>query len=70
VLSTVGLLGSWPAGAEAFALAGPGALRRASGPSLAGVEAALAGTWRAWSQAALAVTRAGACGRPVAAPRG
>lgn len=70
VLSTVSVLGLQPADAEAYALAGPGALRRASGPSLAGVDAALAATWRAWSAAALAVSRAGACGRPAAAPRG
>ena len=55
VLSTVSLLGVRPpSGSEAFALAGPGALRRASGPSLAGVDSVLAATWRAWSAAVLA----------------
>ncbi len=70
VLSTVCLLGLRPADGEAFALAGPGALRRAAGPALAGVDAALAATWRAWSQAAVAVSAADACGRPAAAPSG
>lgn len=64
VLSTVCLLGLRPAGAEAFALAGPGALRRATGPSLAAVDAALAATWAAWSGAA--VSARGACDRPAA----
>jgi urease accessory protein len=68
VLSTICLLGARAAGAEAFALAGPGALRRATGPSLAGVEAALATTWATWAQAAVSAT--GACGRPAAAPSG
>ncbi|MEA2155686.1 MAG: urease accessory protein [Solirubrobacteraceae bacterium] len=67
VLSTVCLLGLRPEGAEAFALAGPGALRRATGPSLAGVEAAIAPTWLAWSARALALSGAAACGRPAAA---
>jgi urease accessory protein len=52
VVATIGLLGARaePAGGV-LALARPGALRRATGPSLAGVEAALADSWRAWSQA-------------------
>jgi urease accessory protein len=70
VLGTVCVLGLRPAESAAFALAGPGALRRASGPSLAGVDAALAATWRAWSQAAPAVSGAGACDRRAAAASG
>ena len=69
VLGMPCLLGARPAAAERHALAGPGALRRASGPSLAGVEAELAAAWRAWSQAALDVSGAGASGRPAAAAR-
>jgi urease accessory protein len=52
VLGSVCLLGLRPQPAAA-GLAGPGALQRASGASLAAVEAALAATWRAWSQQAL-----------------
>jgi urease accessory protein UreH len=64
VLGTACLLGVRPPASAPFELAGPGALRRATGPSLAAVEAALAETWRAWSRA---VSDAGASGRPVAA---
>jgi len=50
VLTTIGLLGARPeTGPGVLALEGPGALARFSGPSLAGVEAALAGLWEAWS---------------------
>jgi urease accessory protein len=52
VLSTACLLGLRPP-PPALALAGPGALHRASGASLAAVDAALAGTWRAWRAGAL-----------------
>jgi hypothetical protein len=38
------------------ALAGPGALRQATGPELPPVEAALAGTWERWSAALSATT--------------
>jgi urease accessory protein len=48
VLGTACLLGLRPA-AAATQLAGPGALTRASGASLAAVDAALARTWREWS---------------------
>jgi urease accessory protein len=48
VLGTSWLLGLRPP-APALELAGPGALTRASGASLAAVDAALARTWRAWS---------------------
>jgi urease accessory protein len=67
VLGTACLLGLRPDGDgdAAFELAGPGALRRAGGPSLAGVEAALAPAWRAWSGAVSG--GAGASGRPAAA---
>jgi urease accessory protein len=52
VVATVGLLGARaaPAGGV-LALARAGALRRATGPSLAGVESALADLWRTWPQA-------------------
>jgi urease accessory protein len=54
VVATITLLGARAetAAGGVLALARPGALRRATGPSLAGVEAALADTWSAWSQAA------------------
>lgn len=52
VLATACLLGLRPP-APALELAGPGALTRAAGASLAAVDAAIAGTWRAWSQRAL-----------------
>jgi urease accessory protein len=48
VLSTACLLGLRPP-PSALELAGPGALTRASAASLAAVEAAIGGTWRAWS---------------------
>jgi urease accessory protein len=48
VLGTACLLGLRPA-APATQLAGPGALTRASGASLAAVDAALVRTWREWS---------------------
>jgi urease accessory protein len=67
VISTACLLGLDAEGAEGFALAGPGALRRATGRSLAAVDAAIAGTWQAWREQALAVSAAGASERPVAA---
>lgn len=35
---------------EVLTLEGPGALRRASGPSLAGVDAAIEELWRAWAR--------------------
>lgn len=68
VLGAVCLLGLRPGGAgdDRFALAGPGALRRASAAALADVDAALAPAWRAWSRA---VSGAGASGRPAAAAR-
>jgi urease accessory protein len=47
VLSTACVLGLRPP-SPALALAGPGGLHRASGVSLAAVDAAIAGTWRAW----------------------
>jgi urease accessory protein len=47
VLSTACVLGLRPP-SPALALAGPGALQRASGASLAAVDAAIAGMWRAW----------------------
>ncbi len=52
ILSTACLLGV-RAGDPATDLAGPGSLTRASGPSLAAVEAATAATWDAWTQRAL-----------------
>jgi urease accessory protein len=54
VLSTICLLGRRPQ-APALELAGPGALMRATGRSLAAVDAEIAGTWRAWSRRALDV---------------
>ena len=57
VLSTACLLGVRPQ-APALELAGPGALARATGASLAAVDAAIAGTWRAWWQRALAMAPA------------
>jgi urease accessory protein len=50
VIGTIALLGARgdDGGGD---LAGPGSLRRASGASAAGVEAALAGTWAAWTRA-------------------
>jgi urease accessory protein len=62
VVSTACLLGMRPDGgspAGACALAGPGALLRATGPSLAVTEAAGAAVWTAWS-APLKRDRAGA----------
>jgi urease accessory protein len=52
VLATACLLGLRPP-EPALALAGPGALTRAAGASLAAVDAAMADTWQAWSQRAL-----------------
>jgi urease accessory protein len=52
VVTTLSLLGVRPQpGAGVLALAGPGALRRASGTSLAGVQAGVDDLWRAWSRA-------------------
>jgi urease accessory protein len=68
VLGTICLLGARPQGGEPYALAGPGALRRATGPSLAVVDRALEATWRAWSAGALSA--AGASAGPAAATRG
>ncbi len=65
VLSSVCLLGRPAPEQPQFALAGPGALRRASGRSLAAVEAELAATWGAWSR--LALSGAAASGHPAAA---
>jgi urease accessory protein len=66
VLATACLLGLRPKASEPWQLAGPGALRRATGSSLAAVDAAIAGTWRAWSRQALGVSDAGVSGRPAA----
>jgi urease accessory protein len=63
VLSTACVLGLRPPASEPFALAGPGALRRATGPSLAAVDAAIAGTWGAWSQQVLAAAQPQPAGR-------
>lgn len=57
VIGTASLLGMRPGEGDglpdgAYALAGPGALLRATGASLAVVEAAVAATWAAWSSAA------------------
>jgi urease accessory protein len=57
VLCTACLLGARPP-APAVALTGTGALARATGASLAAVDADIAATWRAWSQRALAVASA------------
>ena len=56
VLATLGLLGTRPRRAVCgvLALEGIGALRRATGPSLATVDAELDELWRAWSLAARA----------------
>lgn len=52
VVTTVSLLGLRPKpDPGVLALEGPGALRRASGPSLAVVDATICGLWRSWSQA-------------------
>jgi len=59
VVATVGLLGARAEPADGvLALARPGALRRATGPSLAGVEAALADLWRTWTQMVASVSSA------------
>jgi len=51
VVTTLSLLGVRPDPAPGvLALEGPGALVRCSGPSLARVEASLAGLWDAWSR--------------------
>lgn len=65
VLATVCLLGTRPPGAQDCELAGPGALRRASGASLPAVEGMLAPVWAAWSR--LALSGAAAAARPAAA---
>lgn len=55
VVATACLLGARapdPPPAGAYALAGPGALMRASGPATADVERAVAGAWAAWVRAA------------------
>ncbi len=53
VVTTLSLLGVRPDPlAGVLALEGPGALARSSGPSLARVEASLAGLWEAWSRRA------------------
>ncbi|MDP2712796.1 MAG: urease accessory protein UreD [Solirubrobacteraceae bacterium] len=56
VVATIALLGARPANEtpHALALEAPGALTRASGPSLAVVERATGQTWHSWSQAAAA----------------
>jgi urease accessory protein len=56
VIGTACLLGMRPGEGSsdgAYALAGPGALLRATGASLAVVETAIAATWAAWSSATL-----------------